>query len=91
LIYSIQRLRGVRVAVVLVERRQLSWHLAAPLIVELQARFKLPVMLVARDDAAWNNAKAIAEFDAVPYLFALLATDDIDWNEMEFAEPEVPF
>ena len=38
-------------------------------------------MLVARDDTIWNNAKAVAEFDTMPYLLELLALYDVDWNE----------
>ena len=78
-------------AVVLVERRQLGWDVAELLIAELQMKFQLPVMLVARDDTVWNNARAAAEFDAVPYLLELLALGDIEWSEGVFAEPELPF
>jgi len=91
MLHSIQRLRGVRMAVVLVERRQLVWDVAGPLIADLQPRFQLPVMLVARDDTAWNNARAVAEFDAVPYLLELLALGEIEWTEAVFAESELPF
>lgn len=91
MLHSIQRLRGVRMAVVLVERRQLTWEVAAKMISELQPKFQLPVMLVARDDTAWNNARSAAEFDSVPYLLELLALGDIDWSEARFAEPELPF
>ena len=91
MLHSIQRLRGVRMAVVLVERRQLGWETAGPLVAELQTKFQLPVMLVARDDTAWNNARAVAEFDAVPYLLELLALGEIEWSEAFFAEPELPF
>jgi hypothetical protein len=91
MLHSIQRLRGVRMAVVLVERRQLTWDVAGQLIAELQMKFQLPVMLVARDDTAWNNARATAEFDAMPYLLELLALGDIEWNEAVFVESELPF
>jgi hypothetical protein len=90
MLYTIQRLRGMRMAVVLVERRQLGWDQSGPLIASLQAGFRLPVMLVARDDTAWNNARAVAEFDAVPCLLELLALCDVDWNEEVFPEPELP-
>lgn len=86
MLYTIQRLRGKRMAVVLVDRRQLGWDLAAPLIKHFQEAFRLPVMLVARDNTSWNNAKAAAEFDAVPYLLELLALHDVDWNEEVFAD-----
>lgn len=91
MLHSIQRLRGVRMAVVLVERRQLMWDVAGPLVAELQTKFQLPVMLVARDDTTWNNARAAAEFDSVPYLLELLSLGDIEWSEVVFAEPELPF
>ena len=91
MLHSIHRLRGVRMAVVLVEPRQLGWDVAGPLIAELQAKFQLPVMLVARDNAAWNGHRSAAEFDAVPYLFELLALGDIEWSEAEFAESELQF
>jgi len=88
MLYTIQRLRGKRMAVVLVERRQLGWDLAAPLITHFQTEFSLPVMLVARDDTSWTNARAAAEFDAIPYLLELLSTSDVDWNEEAVATPE---
>ena len=94
MLYSIQRLRGVRMAVVLVERRQLAGGLAESLIAELQPKFQLPVMLVARDETAWNHHRAAAPFDPMPYLLELLALGDIgdiDWTEPVFAEPELPF
>ena len=81
MLYTIQRLRGKRLAVMLVERRQLMWDKAGPLIANLQQAFQIPVMLVARDDTEWNNVKAVAEFDAVPYLLELLALEHVDWNE----------
>lgn len=91
MLYTIQRLRGKRIAVVLVERRQLSWDLAAPLIKHFQSALRLPVMLVARDDTSWNNAKAIAEFDAVPYLLDLLALYDVDWNDEVICDARSPY
>lgn len=94
MLHSIQRLRGVRMAVVLVESRQLFPDVARSLIADLQSKFQLPVMLVARDEAAWNRHRAMAEFDAVPYLLELLALGDmgdIDWTEAIFVEPEIPF
>lgn len=89
MLHSIQRLRGKRMAVVLVERRQLALDQAGPLISNLQNMFQLPVMLVARDDTEWNNVKATAEFDAVPYLLELLALEHIDWNEECYPSAEV--
>jgi len=86
MLHTIQRLRGMRMAVVLVEPRQLSWDIAGPLIADLQPRFRLPVMLVARDDNSWNSARAVAEFDALPYLLELLSIYDVDWNEEIFPD-----
>jgi hypothetical protein len=91
MLHSIQRLRGVRMAIVLVEPRQLGWDVAGPLLSELQAKFQLPAMLVARDNTAWNNARSVAEFDSVPYLLEFLALGDVEWTEAKFAEPELPF
>lgn len=91
MLHSIQRLRGVRMAVVLVEPRQLGWDVAGPLIAELQAKFQLPVLLVAHDETAWNGARSTAEFDSVPYLLELLALGDVEWIEAIFEEPEIPF
>lgn len=91
MLHSIQRLRGVRMAVVLVEPRQLAWDLAGSMVADLQAKFQLPVMLVARDNTAWNNVRSTAEFDSVPYLLELLAHGEIEWTEAVFAEPEMPF
>lgn len=87
--YSVLRLRDVRMAVVLVERGQL--HDDA-LINQLQAHLALPVMLVTRDDTSMKGAQARAQFDAEPYLFALLALHDVEWAELPAAvEPELPF
>lgn len=91
--YSIQRLCNVRLAVVLVERRQLARDHSDRLIAELQLQFQYPVMLVAANEGEWLNAKAVAQFDATPYLFDLLALrDDIEWFEVpESVEPDLPF
>lgn len=80
-------------AVVLVELRQIAWDQAYPLLKDLQGRFQLPVMLVARDQTVWNNAKAAAEFDAMPYLFELLPEiDELEWAEVPPpVESEIPF
>lgn len=93
MLHTITRLRGVRMAVVLAERRQLAWDQGGPLIAELQLRLQLPVMLVAHDETAWNNARAVAEFDAVPYLFELLPIrDELEWSELPVpVEPDLPF
>lgn len=87
--YSVLRLRDVRLAVVLVDGGQL--HDDA-LITQLQAQLALPVMLVARDDATLKGARARAQFDAEPYVFALLALDDVEWAELPAVEEqELPF
>lgn len=93
MVHTIVRLRGVRMAVVLVERRQLISSEALPLICSLQILFQLPVMLVANDETAWNNARAVAEFDAMPYLFELLPTiDELEWADVPMpVEIDVPF
>jgi len=90
--YSVVRLRGVRVAVVLVDGWQLAEQHARPLVRKLQAQLTLGVMLVARDAAAVNGLKAYADFDAQPYLFALLAGENIEWSRLpDEIEPELPF
>jgi len=87
--YSVLRLRDVRVAVVLVDYGQLQDD---ALIAQLQTQLTLPVMLVARDESSLTRAKARAQFDAEPYLFAFLALDEIEWSELPAVEePELPF
>lgn len=87
--YTVVRLRGVRMAVVLVENLQLNDE---SLIVRLQMQFSLPVMLAARDEASWKGVRARAQFDAMPYLAELLALDDVEWIELgTLTEPEIPF
>lgn len=91
--YAVVSLRGVRMAVVLVERGQLVGPRSDVLIAELQAQLATPVMLVSRDGASWKGAKAKAHFDAEPYLFALLSNDDdVEWVELPApVEAELPF
>lgn len=91
--YAVESLRGVRMAVVLVERGQLMGARSDTLIVELQAQLAMPVMLVARDGASWKGAKAKAQFDAEPYLFALLSNgEEPAWAELPApVEAELPF
>jgi hypothetical protein len=87
--YSVLRLRDVRMAVVLVEGGQMQDE---ELISQLQTQLAMPVMLVARDEASLKGARARAQFDAEPYLFAMLALDDIEWTELpRQVEPELPF
>ncbi len=91
--YAVVSLRGVRMAVVLVEKHQLAGARSDILIAELQAQLAMPVMLVTRDGASWKGAKAKAHFDAEPYLFVLLSNDeDLVWAALpEPAEAELPF
>lgn len=87
--YSVLRLRDVRMAVVLVEGWQLQDH---SLIPQLQQQLALPVMLVAKNNATLKGAEARAQFDAEPYLFSLLALDDVEWCELPAQkETELPF
>ena len=86
--YAVLRLAGVRIAAVLVGKGQLQDEV----IEQLQAQLATPVMLVARDDAAWNGVRARAQFDPAPYLYALLRAGEIEWLEIPpVVEPECPF
>lgn len=67
-------------AVVLVGCRELAEPHASALIHQLRDDLGLPVMLVARDNEAWVGARARADFDPEPYLYALLGMRDIDWT-----------
>ncbi|WBS00244.1 hypothetical protein OU994_18150 [Pseudoduganella sp. SL102] len=79
-------------AVVLVDQRCLAEPHAARLLARLQAQFATPAMLVARDDARWKGARARADFDAPPYLHALLGVEDLEWSELpDECEAELPF
>ena len=79
MMYSVQRLCEERMAIVLVERRELAEPRASGLIQQLQDQLAVPVMLVARDSEAWVGVRARAEFDPEPYLYALLGMREIDW------------
>lgn len=79
MLYSVQRLCEERLAIVLVERKELAEPHASMLIQQLRDELRLPVMLVARDNEAWVGARARADFDPEPYLYALLGMRDIDW------------
>lgn len=39
-------------------------------------------MLVARDETVWAGARAHANFEAEPYLYALLEAREIEWAEL---------
>lgn len=77
---------------VLVERWQLSTQYAEPLLFDLQRRFQVPAMLVARDDSNWTGVRAYAHLNPAPYLEALLGSEDIDWHPLaDEPDPELPF
>lgn len=82
MLYSIQRLCEQRLAVVLVEKRELTGLRSSNLISRLQQELRLPVLLVARDNEAWIGARARAEFDPEPYLYALLGMRDLEWGPL---------
>ena len=82
MLYSVQRLCEERMAIVLVERRELVEPQATSLIRQLQDEFSVPVMLVARDSDAWIGARARADFDPAPYLYALIGMREIDWKPL---------
>ena len=82
MLYSVQRLCEKRLAVVLVERRDLADPQATSLIHQLQDELSLPVMLVARDSEVWTGARARAEFDSDAHLYALLSMREIDWTAL---------
>jgi hypothetical protein len=42
-------------------------------------------MLVVPDDALWAGARAHADFEAEPYLYALLEARDLEWAELSLA------
>lgn len=87
--YADLRLRGVRTAVVMVGKGQLQDD---DLIVRLQRQLALPVMLVAPDEASVEGMRAYAQFDPAPYLYALLAGENIEWSKLPpEVEPELPF
>lgn len=79
MLYSVQRLCEQRMAVVLVDGREMAEPRASALLHQLQDELALPVMLVARDSEAWVGARARAPFNPDPYLYALLGMRDIDW------------
>jgi len=79
MMYSVQRLSDTRLAVVLVERRDLMEPRASFLIDQLQDDLSLPVLLVARDVETCTGVRAKAEFDPAPYVYALFGIRDIEW------------
>ena len=80
--YSVVKAGDSRVVAVLVERRILGSSAGRQLLSEVGAQLSMPVMLVARDETALAGARAFAEFDPMPYLYALLRTRDIDWTPL---------
>lgn len=87
--YTVLRLYEKRLAVVLVEKRDLVEPRASNLIHQLQCDLLLPVILVSRDCEEWTGVRARAEFDSTPYLYALLGVRDIDWSTLVCACPEL--
>lgn len=81
--FAVVRVGDCRVAAVLVERRDLVASGAYRRIRWLEEELMLPVMLVARDDSHFFGARAWAEFDAKPFLYALIRAADIEWTELE--------
>lgn len=77
--YSIVRVKDSRVAAILVEKKELTGSKAMCSLRTMERLLSLPVMLVARDEAAVAGARAFAEFDPMPYLYELLCTGDVDW------------
>lgn len=66
----------------LVERKDLMMPRADQLIRHVEGALSLPVMLVARDESLWAGARAHADFEPEPYLFALLERRDVEWAEL---------
>ena len=55
---------------------------AGRLIQLVEEKLSVPVMLVARDEAVWAGARVHANFEAEPYLYALLEAREIEWAEL---------
>lgn len=83
--YSVVRSGENRVVAVLVERRDLIAPRRDQLIRRVADELSLPVMLVVPDDALWAGARAHADFEAEPYLYALLEARDLEWAELSLA------
>lgn len=87
-------LHGVPMMVVLVTEEQLIEPASAHLVFQLQKRFHIPVMLVARKDEFWTDASAYSKFGVQPYLTELvfIRDQDLEWNQLrEQPEEELPF
>lgn len=80
--YAVLRLCDTRLVVALVERWQLGSRHGSVLVEQLERQFDLPVLLVAADDSDWRNAKAYAEFESERHLYALIALEHVEWNEL---------
>lgn len=81
--FAVVRAGDSRVAAVLVDRRRLTAPGADRFLRWLESELALPVMLVARDDAVLVGARVRAEFDAKPYLFALMRAPDLEWTQID--------
>ncbi|MBQ5963172.1 hypothetical protein [Massilia sp. ZL223] len=82
--YAVLRLRGMRVAVVLVALQQLGAG-ASELLEMLEGQLGFPAMLVARDDGSWKGLRGKAQFDVRPYLLELLAVEEVEWSWLELS------
>lgn len=79
MLYSVFRISGERVAVVLVDRHHLTGGRAADLLDKVQKQLELPAILVARDDSTWKSIRTYAEFDIRSHFDCLLNAEDADW------------
>ena len=80
--YSMVRSGEIRVAAVLVERSDFNAARAGQLIQRIEEQLSVPVMLVARDETVWAGAKVHANFEAEPYLYALIEAREVEWAEL---------
>lgn len=82
MMYSVQRVNETRLAIVLVEKKDLAEPRASGLIKQLQDNLDLPVILVARDSETCTGVRARATFaaDPNPYVYALLGVRDLEWS-----------
>lgn len=87
-------LLGVPIMVVLVAAEQIFEPISHRLTFDLQARFHIPVLLVAREDEFWTGATAYSRFNTQLYLMELVFLRDasLEWNELRDRPiEELPF
>lgn len=89
MLYTVFRMGGERVAVVLVERRQLTSGRASDLLAEVQEQLALPAVLVAHDDSTWTSIRTYAEFDVKPYLGCLLNAEGAEWSALSTSQATI--